>query len=104
MADRAERQMMTLAEFLEWDDGSDIHYALIGGQVFAMSPPSDARGRIAGELGFIMRRQIKPPCQVVHQAGIALAKDRATLPSVQEVLLLSLEARQAMLHRRAGTR
>lgn len=152
MADRAERRRMTLTEFLEWDDGSDTHYELIGGRVFAMSPPSDAHGRIAGELGYILRRQIRPPCQVVHQAGIALADDRATffeadlavtcaphrkdvkttiepilivevlspstathdrtaklieytsLPSVQEVLLVSSESRHAMLHRRDGAR
>lgn len=63
---------MTLAEFLDWDDGTDTHYELINGQVFAMSPPAEAHGVIAAALMGVMRAALKPPCRIVSQAAITL--------------------------------
>jgi Uma2 family endonuclease len=67
---------MTLAEFLEWDDGTDTHYELIDGQVVAMPPTSDAHGTILVNLGLSIGPQLKPPCRMVGNAGIS-RPDRA---------------------------
>ena len=41
---------MTLAEFLEWDDGTDTLYELVEGRILAMAPPRDAHGTILANL------------------------------------------------------
>jgi Uma2 family endonuclease len=33
-------KLMTIAEFLEWDDGTDTRYELVRGKVVGMAPPS----------------------------------------------------------------
>jgi len=78
MADRAERRRMTLAEFLEWDDGTETRYELIDGIVYAMTSPAEAHGTIAGALGSLIRDQLKRPCRVVHHGAIALPASRDT--------------------------
>ena len=50
MADPAEKRM-TLDEFLQWDDGTDMHYELIAGQIVAMAPPSRRHGTIIVNTG-----------------------------------------------------
>jgi Uma2 family endonuclease len=61
---------MTLAEFLEWDDGTDTLYELIDGQVVAMAPARDAHGTIVMNLGLAIGPQLRPPCRIVGNAGI----------------------------------
>ena len=66
----AAPKRMTLAEFLEWDDGTDTRYELVHGQVVGMAPPSPAHGRIVGNLAVQIGSRLKPPCAGVGQAGI----------------------------------
>ena len=61
---------MTLAEFLEWDDGTDTLYELIDGQVVAMAPARDAHGSIITNLVLAIGPQLTPPCRIVGNAGI----------------------------------
>lgn len=61
---------MSLAEFLEWDDGTDTRYELIDGEVVAMAPPRDAHGTIVANLVLAIGPRLKPPCRVVGNAGI----------------------------------
>jgi Uma2 family endonuclease len=61
---------MTMAEFLEWDDGTDTLYELIDGQVVAMAPARDAHGTIIANLVLAIGPQLKPPCRIVGNAGI----------------------------------
>jgi Uma2 family endonuclease len=75
MAEPAERRM-SLAEFLEWDDGTDTRYELIDGRLRAMAPPVEAHGTIVANLAAAIRPKLKPPCRVVVEAGIIPA-DRA---------------------------
>ena len=49
MTDLVERQM-TLAEFLDWDDGTDTRYELIDGRPVAMAPSSANHGAIGVNL------------------------------------------------------
>lgn len=73
MADAA-RKLMTVAEFLEWDDGTDTRYELVYGQPVAMAYPTDAHGTIAANIIFAAARRLTPPCRVVSQAGIVRAE------------------------------
>ena len=75
MAEPAERRM-SLAEFLEWDDGTDTRYELIDGHPVAMAPPIEAHGTIVANLTAAIRPRLKPPYRVVVGAGIIPA-DRA---------------------------
>jgi Uma2 family endonuclease len=92
MATAAPRRM-TLAEFLEWDDGTETHYELVRGQVIAMTPPSPAHGRIAVNLGR----------HLASHRGTKLPDYRA-IPSVREILLVSSQERRVELWRREGGR
>ena len=69
MATPASKRM-SLAEFLEWDDGTDTVYELIDGQVVAMAPARDAHGTIVMNLGVVIGPQLKQPCRIVGNAGI----------------------------------
>ena len=69
MATPAPRRM-SLAEFLEWDDGTDTLYELIDGQVLAMAPARDAHGTIVMNLGPAIGPGLTPPCRIVGNAGI----------------------------------
>jgi Uma2 family endonuclease len=61
---------MTLAEFLEWDDGTDTRFELIDGQPCAMAPSIEAHGTIIANLAAAIRPALKPPCRVVVEAGV----------------------------------
>jgi Uma2 family endonuclease len=64
---------MSLAEFLEWDDGTDTRYELIDGRPRAMAPPIEAHGTVVANLTQIGNR-LDSPCRVVVQAGIIPAE------------------------------
>lgn len=65
-------QLMSLAEFLRWDDGTDRRYELIRGRPVAMAPPSAAHAVIVINTGAALRQGLGPPCYVAGEAGIAL--------------------------------
>jgi Putative restriction endonuclease len=75
MASPAPKRM-TLAEFLDWEDGTDTRYELVGGRIVAMAPPAPEHSRIIGNLAGQLARHLKPPCGVYVEAGIVLP-DRA---------------------------
>ena len=70
------RKRMTLAEFLEWDDGTDRRYELLDGVPMMMAPSLEAHGEIAVALGAEIRARLQPPCRVISEAGV-LITDRA---------------------------
>ena len=67
---------MTLAAFLDWDDGTDTRYELLDGRIVAMAPPIEAHGTIVANLVAAIHPRLRPPCRVVVEAGIIPA-DRA---------------------------
>ena len=75
MASPAPKRM-TLAEFLEWDDGTDRRYELLDGVPVMMAPTLEAHGELAAALGAEIRARLRPPCRVISKAGI-LIPDRA---------------------------
>jgi Uma2 family endonuclease len=76
MATQAADLRMSLAEFLDWDDGTDARYELIDGRVVAMAPPSPRHSAITGQLAHLIGRALTPPCRVFVEAGI-VTPDRA---------------------------
>jgi Uma2 family endonuclease len=67
---------LSLAEFLEWDDGTDRRYELVDGRVIAMAPPAGAHGIIVMNLGRRIGNRLKAPCYVAAEAGV-VPHDRA---------------------------
>ena len=67
---------MRLAEFLQWDDGTDRRYELVDGIAVMMAPSLEAHGELAAALGAEIRARLQPPCRVISEAGIVIP-DRA---------------------------
>jgi Uma2 family endonuclease len=65
-------QRMTLAAFLEWDDGTDRRYQLVDGVLLMMAPATEAHGELALSLGAEIRSRLQPPCRVISEAGITV--------------------------------
>jgi Uma2 family endonuclease len=65
-------QRMTLAAFLEWDDGTDRRYQLLDGVPVMMAPAVEAHGELAAALAGEIRNRVKPPCRVISEAGITV--------------------------------
>ncbi|SMH54936.1 Uma2 family endonuclease [Azospirillum agricola] len=72
MSDPA-RRVMTVDEFLVWDDGTDTRYELIGGEPVAMAPPSPNHGALTVAIAVQIAARLRPPCRVISEAGIRLA-------------------------------
>jgi Uma2 family endonuclease len=70
MATRPDDLRLSLAEFLDWDDGTDTRYELIDGQVVAMAPPSPRHSVLTGRLARLIGAGLRPPCEVFVEAGI----------------------------------
>jgi Uma2 family endonuclease len=85
MSDPA-RRLMTLEEFLRWDDGTDTRYELIGGFPVAMAPPARAHGLIGARLVARLEEGLRRrrPCSAQIEAGI-LHPDRANTFFVADV-------------------
>lgn len=63
---------MTVQEFLDWEDGTDTRYELIGGVLVAMAPPAPAHGRLSTNLIEAIGPQLRHrrPCAAYTEAGI----------------------------------
>jgi Uma2 family endonuclease len=70
------RKRMTLAEFLDWDDGTDRRYQLVSGIALMMAPAAEAHGELALALGAKIRARLKTPCRIIGEGGLAIP-DRA---------------------------
>ena len=69
MTDAAPK-LMTVAEFLEWDDGIDTRYELVYGRVVAMAPASPNHSVIASKIVGALESRLKSPCYVGIEAGV----------------------------------
>lgn len=63
---------LTVDEFLDWEDGTDTRYELIGGVVVAMAPPAAAHGALAATLAGSINVALRSrrPCRAYSEAGI----------------------------------
>jgi Uma2 family endonuclease len=85
MADAAEK-LMTVAEFLNWDDGTDTRYELIDGRPVAMAPPAAKHSIIASKIGGLLEAGLKEPCYVGTNAGV-VRPDRDDLYFVADLVV-----------------
>ena len=69
MASHAPKRM-TLAEFLDWDDGTDRRYQLVDGVLMMMAPAIEAHGELAAALMIEIGSRLKRSCRVIAAAGI----------------------------------
>lgn len=70
MATQPADLRMSLAAFLDWDDGTDTRYELIDGRVVAMAPPNPRHSAMTGLLARLIGNALTPPCRVYVEAGI----------------------------------
>jgi Uma2 family endonuclease len=75
MATKPTELRMSLAEFLQWDDGSETRYELIDGRVVAMAP---GRGALAARLARLIGNALQPPWDVYVEAGIVASEQADT--------------------------
>lgn len=62
--------LMTVAEFLNWDDGTDTRHELVDGAVRAMAPPLGRHRRIVQNLYAALRGRLPAGCQADLGGGI----------------------------------
>lgn len=74
MQERAEK-LMTVDEFMTWEDGTDTRYELDDGVPVAMSPPDGPHRTIVGNAGTLVNNLLRPrpPCRAEHEAGIRIS-------------------------------
>ena len=66
-------QLMTVNEFLDWDDGTDTRYELVDGVVRAMAPSTHVHGILQVNLIAALGNHVRgdrSPCHVVAAPGI----------------------------------
>jgi Uma2 family endonuclease len=75
MAQPAEK-LMTVAEFLAWDDGTDKRYELVDGRPVAMNPPGGPHRTIAANATALLSITLRdrPPCRPEQEAGITITE------------------------------
>jgi len=71
MSDPA-RHIMTVDEFLAWDDGTDTRYELVWGEPVAMAPPADAHAILAAAIAGEFHARLRRPCRARVEAGIRI--------------------------------
>lgn len=100
MAEPAFR-LMTLDEFLRWDDGTDTRYELIDGFPVAMAPPAEAHRILAVRLVSRIDAALstRRPCNAQIEAGV-VRPDRADFYFVPDIAVTcepNEPGRQAMV-------
>src|SRR5918994_6201373 len=82
MAEPAPLPLMTVADFVAWDDGTEVRHELVHGVPVAMAPPSRRHAEIVGNVSAILSRQLARPCRVPQGGGVARADadDQFRLP------------------------
>ncbi len=67
---QVKEKLWTLEQFLAFDDGTDTRYQLFEGRIVAMNPPLRGHGTLVARLIAIVSGQLKPPCEIITEAGI----------------------------------
>ena len=77
MRERAEK-LMTVDEFMAWEDGTDARYELDEGVAVPMSPPAGPHGTIVANATGICwsRLRDRPPCRPENELASASRQTR----------------------------
>jgi Uma2 family endonuclease len=75
MAQPAEK-LMTVAEFLAWDDGTEKRYELVDGRPVAMNPPGGPHRTIAANATALLSVTLRDrlPCRPEQEASIKITE------------------------------
>jgi hypothetical protein len=68
MAKPAPRRMI-VDEFLQWDDGTDTRYELVGGEIVAMAPAMPDHATIVSNLDRELGRGLRAPALCLRARG-----------------------------------
>lgn len=66
----AAARLLTVDEFLTWDDGTDRRHQLLRGVVTMMAPPQAVHGALVMRLGARLAAALPRTCAAVTEAGI----------------------------------
>jgi mannose-6-phosphate isomerase-like protein (cupin superfamily)/Uma2 family endonuclease len=61
---------MTVAEFLDWNDGTETRYELIEGRPVAMAPSAPGHSIVVLNLAHELRARLEAPCYVGNEAAV----------------------------------
>ena len=75
MAKPAPAFGMTVAAFVQWDDGTDTRYEFAHGAPVAMAPPTGRHAEITRNIARSLAHQLGQPCRELQGAGVARAAD-----------------------------
>ena len=74
MAEPAPRHGMTVGEFLAYDDGTDVRYELVGGEMIATNPPAEPHVQLTSNLFGALSRRLTRPCRAYFGGGVWLSE------------------------------
>ena len=66
-------RLMTVDEFLAWDDGTDTRYELADGVITAMTSPANAHGRLTVRAAVAIDRSLPRGCTLQAEAGVRIS-------------------------------
>ena len=69
---KAALDLVTVDEFLRWDDRSDRRYQLIRGAIVMMAPTIRRHGVLASRVDRAIGGRLRAPCEAQSEAGILL--------------------------------
>jgi Uma2 family endonuclease len=68
-------RLMTVSEFLTWDDGTDTRYELVDGEIVAMNPPMAPHARLVTQVAVALHARMPSGCGVYAGGGAVLPGD-----------------------------
>jgi Uma2 family endonuclease len=70
------QRLMTVDEFLRWEDGTDTRYELADGVLRAMAPPAGPHGTIAANAVALIHAALRDrrPCRPQVEAGVRISE------------------------------
>ena len=77
-------KLMSVEEFLAWDDGTDTRYELVDGVAVAMAPALTPHAAITMNAGYEITRRVRarPPCRALVEAGLRISEYRYFIPDL----------------------
>ncbi len=66
------RRLVTVEEFLAFEDGTDVRHELVGGEIVAMAPPLERHSTVAFSVAAAIARRLPAGCRGLVEAGIRL--------------------------------
>jgi Uma2 family endonuclease len=79
------QKLMTVDEFLEWEEDADLRHELVHGILVAMAPAMPAHADLVARAIIVLNHRLRPPCRPLGDAGVITAGDSVRRPDVSVV-------------------